>query len=155
MRFHNLRKDELGLLLWSIELAGDGYQNIGGAKPFGYGSVKIICDSLMIYDNKKAYNCEEFCFSPFTEQIQEKEEYKNCYRQKINTWLESVGKNVDFEQIPQIGDFLAIKNNIVRNELVRYMQLDHNGEKEYQNRVRDNKALPSVQEVLKKQGSNS
>lgn len=43
IRFHNLRKLEIGALLYSISLGqvADVYQNLGYAKPLGYGVIKI------------------------------------------------------------------------------------------------------------------
>lgn len=43
VRFHNLRPDELGALLWALEWGGNAAlrHNVGMGKPFGYGVVKL------------------------------------------------------------------------------------------------------------------
>ncbi|HRG66946.1 MAG TPA: RAMP superfamily CRISPR-associated protein, partial [Saprospiraceae bacterium] len=44
LRFHNLRPQEIGALISALTLHGNDhlYHNIGGAKPYGYGKIKIV-----------------------------------------------------------------------------------------------------------------
>jgi CRISPR-associated protein (TIGR03986 family) len=46
IRFHNLKEDELGLLLWCLKLDKDCYQTIGKGKPYGYGRAKVQITSV-------------------------------------------------------------------------------------------------------------
>lgn len=41
VEFENLAPVELGALLWSLELGGEGYHRLGFAKPLGFGSVRL------------------------------------------------------------------------------------------------------------------
>ncbi|HPM10834.1 MAG TPA: TIGR03986 family CRISPR-associated RAMP protein [Paludibacter sp.] len=47
VRFHNLRKIELGALLKAIQFDNQGFHSIGYAKPYGYGKTKIIIESIV------------------------------------------------------------------------------------------------------------
>lgn len=49
IRFYNLRPDELGLLLWSVELNQNSEQNWGYAKPLGYGRIKLKIRHAYLY----------------------------------------------------------------------------------------------------------
>ena len=49
IRFYNLRPDELGLLLWSLELNQNSEQNWGYAKPLGYGRIKLKIRHAYLY----------------------------------------------------------------------------------------------------------
>lgn len=55
IRFKNLRKHELGLLLWSVRLEDSSWMNIGKGKPYGYGAVKLSILSVRSLDYRKAY----------------------------------------------------------------------------------------------------
>ncbi len=49
VRYHNLRKEELGALLSAISFHGNQehvFHNIGMAKPYGYGKMKVSCRLL-------------------------------------------------------------------------------------------------------------
>lgn len=47
IRFHNLRKIELGALLKAIQFDNQGFHSIGYAKPYGYGKTKVIIDRIV------------------------------------------------------------------------------------------------------------
>ena len=55
VKFKNLSEDELGLLLWALQLDNGCYQGIGKGKPFGYGCVSVKIDSLSELDAGKLY----------------------------------------------------------------------------------------------------
>lgn len=46
IRFRNLHDDELGLLLWALQLEEGCYQSLGMGKPYGFGRVKVTIDEL-------------------------------------------------------------------------------------------------------------
>jgi|SRR5690625_2166621 len=54
IKFHNLHKDELGLLLWAI--MAPKYHQIGMAKPYGYGKVKFNNITCKVAKQKHMYN---------------------------------------------------------------------------------------------------
>ncbi len=53
IRFHNLKRAELGALISALTFHNSGscYHNIGLAKPYGYGKVKITINNLKVYKN--------------------------------------------------------------------------------------------------------
>lgn len=53
IRFHNLKKIELGALLRAIEFSPNGFHTIGFAKPFGYGKVKINIEKISSYSHEE------------------------------------------------------------------------------------------------------
>ncbi len=55
MRFENLAEIELGALLWSLELGGEGYHRLGFAKPLGFGSIKIKVSEVSLLDPQARY----------------------------------------------------------------------------------------------------
>lgn len=84
VRFKNLTKDELGLLLWCIRLEKESQQNIGKAKAYGYGRIKIDKLEVKMLDLKKMYSLDSLDFNPFyaCEQA-EIDEYIKGYKEKI------------------------------------------------------------------------
>ena len=52
--FKNLTKDELGVLIYALELEDGLLHKIGRAKAFGFGSSKIVIDSILL-DNDRKY----------------------------------------------------------------------------------------------------
>ncbi|HBW37361.1 TIGR03986 family CRISPR-associated RAMP protein [Desulfosporosinus sp. BICA1-9] len=55
VRFSNLSEEELGALLWSLQLEKEMFHRLGYGKPLGMGSVKIKVKAMMRYDFKKRY----------------------------------------------------------------------------------------------------
>lgn len=141
LRFNNLTKAELGVLLWSIKLEKDSMMNIGQGKPYGFGIISVSDITLKIVDNKKAYNVSNALdFSPFKEG--NVDEYIDCYKKVVS---ESIGgKRID--ELPSVVAFFNMKDSINKpnKEKVRYMRIDA---KEYQNRK---KALPAINDIMKK-----
>lgn len=140
IRFQNMTKDELGLLLWSIKLEANSWMNIGMGKPYGYGAISIKNLNVKILDNKEAYRIDnnKINFNPY-ENIDIKE-YINCY-------IETIKKKIngrDIHELETVKVFFAMKNsnNMPDIEKIRYMSID---KKEYQNR----KPLKSAMETLK------
>lgn len=63
IRFHNLKKSEIGALLSAITFHGNeskSYHTIGGAKPFGYGQISVSGLVLKGLDNTKDEYLSEF-----------------------------------------------------------------------------------------------
>lgn len=147
VRFQNLTKDELGLLLWSLELNPESEQNIGKAKAYGYGRVKILVDTLEIFDLEKAYDPERLSvqISDFLHPVysgQKKEEYIQCFKEEMRNWL---GRDV--EETRSVRSFLLMKDSrkIPKADKTQYMSID---KKEFQDRVRENYPLPTIEKVI-------
>lgn len=128
IRFKNLRADELGLLLWCFCLEKDWQQNIGKAKPYGYGRIKISIDQLRLYDFAKLYRSDSLDFSPWTEFNQpgidaELKKWIDCYKNEAAKILNM--KNImDVESIQQFG-FMKNSKLMPEEESIRYMELSH------------------------------
>jgi len=153
IRFHNLTKDELGLLFWSLELNKESEQNIGKAKAYGYGRVKISIDNVEIFKTEEAYDLDKFSLRPFYSiEQREKEDYIDCFKAEIRKWL---GKEP--EEHESIRSFLLMKDStrIPDKSKTKYMSIErknNDGEevREYQNRVREKYPLPKIDKVIKK-----
>lgn len=140
IRFQNLTKDELGLLLWSVGLEPDSWMNVGKAKAFGYGAVSLKITGAKSLELDRAYSTEgELELDPF--RPIDMDEAVKAYKKEINRFLGS--RKID--ELPQIKEFFAMKDskNIPDNEKTRYMSIEN---KEYQSRK---KVLPSVGDVVK------
>lgn len=141
IRFWNLTKEELGLLLWSIRLKpGKSRMNVGKAKPYGYGNISLDLTSAKRLDMQQAYSLEGLNLDPFIDI--NVEEAIRAYRKHINGFLE--GSSID--ELSSIREFFAMKNfaDIPSEDKIKYMSID---EGDYQNRRRP---LQSVGEVIKK-----
>lgn len=140
VHFHNLTEDELGLLIWSLELNKESEQNIGKAKPYGYGRVKVTVDKVAIFQLDQAYDLEQFLFKPW--KTVNKDPYVQSFKNVIQKW-----KGREIETIPSIREFLLMKDStkIPVSENTRYMSIDT---KEYQKRKTT--MLPKIDEIIKK-----
>lgn len=112
--FKNLDEDELGLLLWSLKLNEDCYQNIGLAKPYGYGRVKVEGINLKIENINKKYSSFSFDYM----EKADVEDYIKIYKGKFSEkYLD--GKSIEDEK--SIKELMKIKSKIVkRSEGNRY-----------------------------------
>lgn len=144
VRFHNLRREELGLLLWSLHLDGKSWMNIGKAKAFGYGNIQLHVDNVKVLDTKKAYDLSEFVMDPYRMEdrdalIQEYKEFMNQILKK-SAKADLRGKKID--QMEPVISFFKMKNPDRKpdTEKIRFMEL-----KEYQNR---RKPLESIYSVI-------
>ena len=101
--------------------------NVGKAKAYGYGNIKVKLQSAKKVDMKKAYATNEFCFDPF-EDINSSEcidYYKACMKDYLD------GK--ELETLPSIKEFFDMKNSKIMPDpkKIRYMDINN---REYQNR---------------------
>ncbi|MGI6344393.1 MAG: TIGR03986 family CRISPR-associated RAMP protein [Bacillota bacterium] len=55
IRFHNLTEEELGALVWALELECGMYHRLGFGKPLGLGSVQIKIDHAIKYNLQDRY----------------------------------------------------------------------------------------------------
>jgi len=61
IRFKNLHEDELGLLLWCLQLEKGCFQSVGMGKPYGYGRMALTITDLYTMDMKQLYDDGLFC----------------------------------------------------------------------------------------------
>ena len=140
VRFENLTKAELGLLLWSIRLKKSSRMNMGKGKAYGFGAVSVKELTVSCRNNTKAYNLNGLLdFSPF--ESFDVEELIQAYKDEMNAHI----PNGNIDRLPHIQTFFNMKNAeyMPEEEKIRYMSL---AKKEYQSRQ---KALPQVDEILK------
>lgn len=135
VRFQNLHLDELGLLLWSIQLETNSRMNVGKAKAFGYGNISMEILSAKQIDIKKAYQTNELVLEPWKD---------IDILSMIQKYKDRINNEITPEQRMHIKNFFDMKDStkIPDKELIRYMSIDA---KEYQNRK---KALPAIEEIL-------
>jgi CRISPR-associated protein (TIGR03986 family) len=100
----NLDENELGLLLWSLELEEEMAHKLGMGKPLGLGSVKIKIEKLEVIDRIKRYT--EIFSSGIQDKITEKQNYIDKFKKK----LEEENDNEKFDRIPNISDLKKIMN---------------------------------------------
>jgi len=55
LNFENLAEEELGALLWTLELEEGMFHRLGFAKPLGFGSVKITVKSVKVLNLQNRY----------------------------------------------------------------------------------------------------
>lgn len=144
VRFKNLKKDELGLLLWAIRLEKDSWMNLGKAKSYGYGCVSVQIKSAKKINYQKAYDLQSMLeLTPFeTISVQEA---IDTYKKQASEWC----KAESIEDEPHIRAFFDMKDStkIPGEEDIRYMSVDAG---EYQKRTAAHVPLPSIDEVIKK-----
>lgn len=80
VRFHNLKKVEIGALLSAITFHGQSAKymhNIGMAKPLGYGKIEIKLDNFKYFDKLKNENQKEYLDAFENEISKEIKDWKN------------------------------------------------------------------------------
>ena len=121
IRFNNLSDDELGLLLWSIRLEKNCQHNIGKAKAYGYGRIKIDIDTFRLFDLEKLYGSDVLNFNPYDDYTVDKaDEFIQIYKDKVSDILK---KNI--MEVRPIAEFLLMKDagSFVPEADIRYMDL--------------------------------
>lgn len=146
IRFENLSDEELGMLLWSLVLEKESNQNIGKAKPYGYGRIAVKLTGLSFLNYEKLYQTSGLCLKPYEgcieKCIEKAEHYIRVAKDDMTKFL-----GHDVMSDTRIRDFFMMKDasGIPDKETTRYMSIDH---KEYQHRVNESVMLPTVKEVV-------
>ena len=152
IRFSNLREEELGMLLWGLLLEEHSQQNIGKGKPFGYGRVKVRLKALKVLDLNQLYGTGSLCLDPYQDKTEkEKEGYIAKAKEEMADFLKAGGIG-QITELPGFKELFLMKDSreVLPEEKTRYMRLGGKSEdKEYQNRIRDESKLPTVEEVIK------
>ncbi|MFQ5640843.1 MAG: TIGR03986 family CRISPR-associated RAMP protein, partial [bacterium] len=55
IHFQSLAREELGALLWALEMESDMVHRLGLAKPLGFGSVNVEVDKIQLADVRERY----------------------------------------------------------------------------------------------------
>ena len=120
VRFHNLKKAEIGALLSALSFHGNsGYRhNLGMAKALGYGKVKIDIDLKSLKYTEK--------------------EYLKAYEEEMTLFID------EWIKTPQIKELFAMANNTILNDKsLEYQKLENptirDKEKNDFNRAKKNK----------------
>ena len=144
IRFHNLKEEELGLLVWGIYLSSQSEQNIGKAKPYGFGRVQVDVKNIRCFNAQKAYSLTDLSLNPLDPwENKNPDEYILTFKEKLRDYLNL--KSIDLvEKLLPIKSLLLMKENIPEAEKTRYMSID---KKEYQSRTTP---LPNAEEVSAK-----
>lgn len=88
VRFHNLKKEELGLLLWAIRLQEKSEMNIGKGKAFGYGVIKPSITCVTVLQNEKLTDLSSLCLNPWKDlDSDEMQEYIEAFRNRLSLFL--------------------------------------------------------------------
>lgn len=139
IKFKNLAKDELGLVLWALELEKDCYQSIGMGKPYGLGRIKVEDVVLKIESLDKKYSSFSFDYT----EIKDSQKYIDFYKEYFsNEYKETLG-NKSITQMEPIKELMYIKSkttSISEANDYRYMAIRERQFKEYG----EKKVLPSI-----------
>lgn len=138
IRFHNLTALELGLLLWSLRLENDSWMNIGKAKSYGYGAIKLTLGKIRILNWENAYSLDALSMAPWDDDV-DVDKYVEDFKRAL--YSDTDGR---YREPPHIKDFFAMKDSsrMPNPADIRFMSIDAG---EYRNR----KALPTVQDMMK------
>ena len=124
IRFKNLKKDELGLLLWSLVLNDGCYQSIGMGKPYGFGRMSVKLDSLRLFDFAALYSASGFESAGRTAECKP---FIQAYKQFMNDNKSKTAPEMDDR--PEIKDFFYLKKTIREDtEMVDYLTIDQKKE---------------------------
>lgn len=142
IRFNNLSKEELGLLLWGLFLEEGSNQNIGKGKPYGYGQIKVRLTQLQILNQDALYGSDSLCMKPYQDETSQKDVYISGIKEELSRLL---GREIMKE--PRIKDFFLMKDagSIPPKDRTRYMDINL---REYQSRVTNLVCLPGVKDVV-------
>lgn len=129
IRFYNLSKEELGLLLWSIELNANSEQNLGHHRAYGYGRIKLHINALDVHSTQQAY--QSFSMKTVrTGNAGRKSFYIKEYQKQLNDFLQgtlaSDKRLQEFfltRQIPSIAEKEIVSYSTMRWDMRRMHQI--------------------------------
>lgn len=144
IHYKNLAEDELGLLLWCLCLEDGCYQQLGKAKPYGYGRVKLQIDALNEYDPYKLYNSISYTPTNTSERIEQLiDEYDKKVCEIATISPRKKGKKLippTIRTYSNVQDFMYMKKTIRHDKkAVSYLTM-----KEHKN---VGTVMPTVQEI--------
>lgn len=118
IRFHNLRKDEIGALLAAITFNNNKscFHSLGSAKPFGYGKIKV---ELLGFDLDKN---EQFYLDSFSELMKQKVsnwEKSSTLKELFSMASNNFDKNLYY---PEIKEFVSMKQE--QDALIKFSETE-------------------------------
>lgn len=121
IRYKNLTREELGLLLWSLRLEDGCSQMLGMGKPYGYGRMKLTIDELRELDYTKLYgSLDGNSWRNSTDRIGEYiQAYDKFAAEKL--YVKKPKKRPSITSLEEIQDFFYMKKKI-RDDC--YMELE-------------------------------
>ena len=127
IRYKNLAEDELGLLLWALQLDEGCFQTLGMGKPYGYGRVKVTIQELRELEPKELYSLQSLCKGAQRAESDAVAQYIQAY-QRYATQALSHGKAAN-QSVPigdreEIRDFMYLESTIREASEVSYMDYD-------------------------------
>lgn len=130
MHLHNVRPQELGALLWALTWGGEEKlrHNLGMAKPYGYGSVRVTvtgCDLRWCDPKKGIFAKEPGEESPKGAVPREKlQEWMRPFTEMMESWFRKAEKRETWSDSPQILALKAMADpEKARNCDLRYPRL--------------------------------
>lgn len=124
--FENLKKDELGLLLLALRLEEGSNQNIGLAKPYGYGRIELGEVSLKLQKLEDKYGGFSFDY--------EEERDIGSYIDYFKENFEEKYIATSFDSQRHIEELYKMTNTIVKTKDIddyKYMELGKNNKNNY------------------------
>ena len=117
VRFKNLRRDELGLLLWCLLLKEGCFQSIGMGKSYGYGRMSVVLEELRLLSPQRLYGAD-LAAVPWTVDTPNIQAYIAEYDRYAGELL-SAGKNKkkkakNASERNEIKDFFYIRSKILQ-----------------------------------------
>ena len=143
VRFHDLTREELGLLLWSLRLNENCYQSIGMGKPCGYGRMRLSVDLLGMLDYSVLYGRDltASVYQDATDQITDFIQIYDDYAAN-RLYIKKPAGKPSITSLSEIQDFFFMKSTIISADEASYMDLQ-----EYKN---TRHPLPSVESFRKR-----
>ena len=129
IHFENLSDEEIGCLLFALDLPPEHYHKIGMGKPLGLGSIEIKPE-LVLIDRKKRYESfsKDNTFTTGEERISDLKKYKNIFEQEIINKLKEVDTNPPSSlwEHPRIKELKVMLdwNKKPENKYTEYMQIE-------------------------------
>jgi len=115
--FENLNDDELGLLLLALKYDEGTTDNIGMAKPYGYGQIEVNNIKLVIEDKKASFS--DFFFEE-DKKREDIDSFKKAFKEEF---LKRYGKD-NYEILDQIKQYKLSKNPEKGPKEKSYMKLE-------------------------------
>lgn len=118
IRFHNLRKNEIGALLAAITFNNNKscFHILGAAKPFGYGKIKV---ELLGFDLDKNVQFYLDSFSELMKQKVSNWEKSSSLKELFSMASNNFDKNLYY---PEIKDFVSMKQD--QDALIKFSEIE-------------------------------
>lgn len=145
IRFQNLSRDELGLLLWCLKLDDGCYQTLGKGKPLGYGKMSVSIDSVKTFCPERMYHPTAFADSSAWTEPQNVEELIQEYQSFISRALSNGISDTAIRKQTSIEDFMFMHRVLRDSKDIRYMAFT-----EYKNRSSPLPTIAQQREELEK-----